>query len=498
MAVVAPPQPSAPVEVRVPPPSPRTGAPGFDGLFTLVFGLFGWIMGIERLSDNSFFWHLRAGDLVLDGGVPHGDVFSYTASGHHWVAQSWLAETLYAGLDRTAGPFGIRMFCGLVGIAIAVLAFRLALRLSGDRLRAAGVTVAALAGLYTLWSERPLLIGVLLLIGLLWVVEARGSWVGRHPLVAVPVLFWLWANVHGTFALGFAYLGLHFVGRWLEGTRPWDEPERRLLLASGLGLGACFLNPYGLELVTFPVDLLRRGEALRGVIEWSSPDFHSTRGLAFALWIAVFVVVVAKAPRGRVTIRDLVVTIPFLILGLWALRNVAIAPLVGLPVAARAVAVPVRRPDEPLRAGRLLGAAVVGLAMVMGVRAAGQQDFAFDSYPVRAMAAVERDGLLGRRLLTDDADAGFVILRYWPDQRVFMDDRFDMFPMSVIRDFKTVNAAGRGWDRVLAARDVEVVVWERDRVLSRLLLERDDWRVVHRDRQYLVFVRADVPITSSS
>ncbi|HEY8216643.1 MAG TPA: hypothetical protein VIH82_05885 [Acidimicrobiia bacterium] len=488
MAVVAPPQPFPTTEL---PTAARTRvrAPGFDLLFTLVFALFGWGVGIERLSDNSFFWHLRTGGLILDHGIPHSDVFSYTASGHPWVAQSWLAEVLYAGLDRAAGPFAIRVLGGLVGMAIAVLAFRLALHLARDRVRAAGVTVAALAGLYTLWSERPLLMGVLLLVGLLWVVEARDSWVGRHPLVALPVLFWLWANVHGTFALGFAYLGLHFLGRWLEGHRPWQGPERPLLVGTVLGFVACFLNPYGARLVTFPVDLMRRGDALRGVIEWSSPDFHSVRGLSFALWIAVFVVVVARAPRGRVGVRDLVVTVPFLVLGLWALRNVAIAPLVCLPVAARAVATPVRRRDDPVPLGRLLAGLVVAVIVLMGLRAAAKPDFALDSYPVRAMAAVERQGLLGRRLLTDDADAGYVILRSWPEQRVFMDDRFDMFPMSVIRDFGTVNGGNRGWDRVLRERDVEVVVWGRDRVLSQLLLQRDDWHVVHRDADYYVFVR---------
>ena len=384
------------------------------------------------------------------------------------------------------------MLGGFVGMAITVLAFRLALRLSRDRVRAAVVSIAALAGLYTLWSERPLLIGVLLLLVLLWTVEVRESWIGRHALVALPAIFWVWANVHGTFALGFVYLGLHFLGRWLEGHRPWEEPQRRLLIGSALAFVACFLNPYGVSLVAFPVDLMRRGDALRGVIEWSSPDFHTVRGLAFALWIAVFVLAVAKAPRGRVTVRDLVVAIPFLVLGLWALRNVAIAPLVGLPVVARAVAVPVRRADEPLPAARVLAGLIVGVIVLMGVRAAAEPDFALDSYPARAMAAVDRQGLLGRRILTDDADAGYVILRFWPRQHVFMDDRFDMYPMAVIRDFTTVNAGTSGWDRVLRDRDVEVVVWGRDRVLSQLLLQRSDWHVVHRDASYYVFVRDGV------
>jgi hypothetical protein len=493
MAVIAPAAPSSTVE----PPDVaatvgRRRAPDFDLLFTLVFALFGWGVGIERLSDNSFFWHLRAGDLILDHGIPHADVWSFSAPGHEWIAQSWLAEAMYAGLDRLGGPFAIRLIGGLVGIAITVLAFRLALRLARDRVRAAGVTVAALAGLYTLWSERPLLLGVLLLVALLWVVEVPDSWVGRHPMIVLPAIFWLWANVHGTFALGFAYLGLHLVGRWLEGHRPWDGRERRLLAGAGIGFLACFVNPYGAALVTFPVDLLRRGDVLDGVIEWSSPDFHTVRGLAFALWIVVFAAVIAKAPRGRVTLRDLVVTVPFLVLGLWALRNVTIAPLVGLPVLARAVAVPVRRPDQPLRFGRVLAAVIVGVAVIIGARAARQPDFALDEYPVRAIAAVEEQGLLGRRLLTDDFAAGYVILRYSPDQRVFMDDRFDMYPRPVIRDFKTLNAGSRGWERVLRARDIEVVVWERDRVLSQLLRERADWQLTYRDSKHNVFVRDDV------
>jgi hypothetical protein len=41
------------------------------GLFTLVFALGGWRAGLRRLSDNSFFWHLRTGRLILDHGVPH-------------------------------------------------------------------------------------------------------------------------------------------------------------------------------------------------------------------------------------------------------------------------------------------------------------------------------------------------------------------------------------------------------------------------------------------
>ena len=159
---------------------------------------------------------------------------------------------------------------------------------------------------------------------------------------------------------------------------------------------------------------------------------------------------------------------------------------------------PVRRPDEPLRSGRVLAAVILAVAVIIGVRAARQPDFALDEYPVRAIAAVEEQGLLGRRLLTDDFAAGYVILRYSPTQRVFMDDRFDMYPLSVIRDFKALNAGSRDWERVLRDRDIEVVVWERDRVLSQLLRERPDWQMTYRDAKHNVFVRDDLTLASNA
>ena len=94
---------------------------GLGTVFSAVFALFGWAVGISSLSDNSFFWHLRTCEYILDHGIPHHDVFSFTAAGTKWVAQSWLAEVTYGVLFRTVGAFGIRVFVGVVGACIGTL-----------------------------------------------------------------------------------------------------------------------------------------------------------------------------------------------------------------------------------------------------------------------------------------------------------------------------------------------------------------------------------------
>jgi hypothetical protein len=473
------------------PGAPRLRGLGLGWVFTAFFGVFGWATGLAKLSDNSFFWHLRTGEYILDHGFPHHDVFSYTAPGTRWVAQSWLAEVTYAALYRSIGGIGVRLFVGAVGAGIGVLAYRLALRLVRDRMLAFGLTFAALAGIYTVWSERPLLIGVLFLLVLLWVVEVPDSLVGRHPLVVLPALMWLWANTHGTFELGFAYLALHLLGRWVDGKPPWTGREGRLLAGAAIGFAVAFLNPYGVELVTFPIQLLQRGDILSHVVEWKSPDFRQPWGIALGLWIVVFVVALSRG-RHRVTRRDLIVTAPMLLLALWAVRNVAVAPLIGLPVVAWAWARDEERPSEvsrPLVATAIAVLVLVGV--VIGTQASTEKTFDFAPFPVKAVNYVEsHQGLRGSRLFATDATAGYLILRYWPDQKVFMDDRYDMYPTAVIFDYFTVSQGRPGWARILDRYGVRTIVWKRDTPLGALLDESSQWKRVYRDAANAVWVSA--------
>ncbi|MGH9000782.1 MAG: hypothetical protein ACRDY7_15490 [Acidimicrobiia bacterium] len=471
------------------PGSPRLGVPGMASLFGLAFAVFGLRAGLGRLSDNSFLWHFRTGQWIVDHGrVPYDDLYSFTVPDQDWVSQSWLAETIYGLLDQLMGPWGVRFLSGLTGAAVAAGVFGIALRFARDRVRAALLTAAALGGSFTLWSERPLFLGLLSFVALVWVVEAPASGLGRRPMVSLPVFLWLWANMHGSFALGFAYLGLHVLGRWLEGAPPWAGRERQLVVGALIAFAALFANPYGVELVTFPIHLLGRGDILERVVEWRSPDFRSLTGMCFAAWIAVFVFCLARG-RNRPGRRDVLVSLPFLLLALWAQRNIALVPLVGVPVAARAVAADARPDVVVARVNVAVTAllAVMGLAWV--VEAATEGDFDLRRYPVEAMEEVEGRGWLGRRLLTTDAWGGYVIAAYWPEQRVFFDDRYDMYPVSLTEDYLDFANLRPGWERLLDRYDIEVVVWDRDSAVAGALGRLDGWRPAYRDDVAVVYRR---------
>lgn len=455
-------------------------------LFAAVFAVTGWVTALGRLGDNSFFWHLRTGRWILHHGIPRADPYSFTASGAPWVAQSWLAEVAYAGIDRLTGPFGIRLFSAATGAAIALAAFWLAYRLTASRTRAGLLTLAAFAASSSVWSIRPLLLGVLAMVLLIWLVEVPGSFLGRHAVSVLPALMWVWGNTHGTFILGFVYLALNLLGRWADGAPPWRSRELTLTRASVIAAGVTLLNPYGLALLTFPFKLLARGEILRYVTEWQSPDFRAAQGEMLALWIAVFIGC-AVFGRNRLTRRDFVVATPFLLLALWAQRNIALAPLVMLPIAARSVASVEVSPDRRHSVHRVMIVAVMMIALLRTLGAGREGNYDFSTYPVRAMHAVEANGLLGQRMATDDRWAGYVILSWWPRQHVFVDDRYDMYPMDVIQDYLVLHQGREGWQEVLKRRGIEVIVWQRNRPLTALLGESRRWRLVYRDRQAVVY-----------
>jgi hypothetical protein len=463
------------------------------GLITLLFGASGFALSSGSLSDNSFLWHLRTGGLILDTGIPHADPYSFTAAGTHWIAQSWLAELMYAVLERSIGDHAIRLAVGIAGACIAVFLFRVAFHTADDRVRGLAIAVPALACSFTVQSERPLWFGLALLGAVVFTVEVPDSLLGRHPRVVIPVAMWLWVNTHGTFALGFAYLVFYLVGRRLDGASFGRGRERDLLIAVGIAAVAIFVNPYGPSLVLFPVALMGRSKVLSNVAEWQSVSLHSLGGLFYAFWLFLSVVALARSKPRR---GDVLVSVVFLALGWWAVRNVAIAVAVTVPVVGRAFR-PVRDPDaapvdHEARYGTatpLLAVLVCLVSLLLVAQAARQPDFDLRRYPVSALHALDTEHRLGGRLLTTDAWAGYVIYKYWPEQHVFFDDRYDMYPIALTAAYNKVLGLKPGWEQVLDQYRINIVVWPRAGAIVQALDHLPGWKRVRTDKVAATFIR---------
>ncbi len=430
---------------------------------------------------------------MIQNGIPRADMFSFTAAGRPWVAESWLADLIYGIVDHFFGMFGLTALTAATCAAIAGLWYRLALRLCGDRRNAAIITLLSLGTSWTVWSPRPLLAGILAFLLLVWIVETRArGW----ALAAIPPLMWIWANLHGSFMLGFSYMGLHLAGEWAEGNPPWKASERALALSALAGFALCFLNPYGADLIAEPFHLLAHRSVLAHVIEWRPARFGSVQSLMYLAWLAALAICFAAGTRKHI-VRDLAVSLPFVALGVLSFRNIAVAPIVTMPVAARLIASrrSVRADTRPLISTGL-AAAVVVLAVFWTVRAVPGLDLS--DYPVDAMRAMEARGLLGERLLSTDKWGDYILYRYWPRQRVFVDDRYNLYPVQIVTDMLMLLNGSNDWHAVLERYRIEVVVWPAQRLAVEALEREPGWSRVFRDGQAIVYARSSAEHAAQS
>ncbi|MDQ3643635.1 MAG: hypothetical protein M3450_19745 [Actinomycetota bacterium] len=460
-------------------------APSMESLFVAAVVLFGFRLGARPIGDNSAFTHLRTGiDIARTGAIPRADPYSYTARGQDWVVQSWFPEWTYGWAYRLGG---FKLVVLEQAVLIAVLAW-LVVRLAraGTPLRTALAGIVAVGVGTALWSARPLLFGLICMALTITVVERR-----RSAWLLIPVV-WLWVNSHGSFPLGLAWLGARALGEGLD-WRAWPRDAWKYVGGFAAGLVASILNPLGLTLLAFPLTLGEKSAAFRNIVEWRSPDFSRGGGYLALTFLALALLLLLRA---RLSWRDAVPVVAFLAAALLAARNIGPLAIVLAPVLGRAArrsdtasAPPGRSGGNP-RMNRAVLATIAVAFVVFGTLSLTTDPIDTVGYPVRSVTWLDEQGLLAdpHRLAHQEVVGNYLTLRYGTDARVFIDDRFDMYPLSLSKDYRMLLDGGPETMQVLERRQVDVVLWMRELPLAQILLA-DGWREIYGEKDYVVLQR---------
>jgi len=252
--------------------------------------------------DPDIWWHFRTGQWIFSHGqVPVTDPFSTYGMGKPWVAYSWLFEILVYALFTKLGLMGILVFT-------VSMSFLIALVLHGA-LRQARLPfivevfpmAAALGAMSSLLSPRPWLFSILFFtveLFILFHVRRTGK---IAPLVALPPLFVLWANLHIQFIYGLAVLGL-FLMEVLLSQLPSLEGDKAVSAPSPLGrlsflLLACLLatliTPYHFRLYTPILEYVGQTGAFQVVMELLPLSVRSLTD-----WLVIGLTIVAAFVLG--------------------------------------------------------------------------------------------------------------------------------------------------------------------------------------------------------
>ncbi len=468
----------------------------------LFFGLLA--MTARTATDPDLWWHLRTGQwIVQTGHVPHTDPFSFTRSGKPWVAHEWLLDVTFYELWRLGGPAALIVLASVV----TTLGFLfLYWRCNARPHWAAAATVLGAWAAAPCWGVRPQMFTFTLAALLLWLVERAES--RPRLLWWIPLLFVVWLNLHGGFAVGLALLLLYAGGLALEaatGETPWHE-ARPTLLRIGCAILACLalvpVNPSGARLYLYPLETLVAKEPRSLIVEWFSPDFHLGMYLPCLLVILLPLSVFAWV-RPAIRWRMLLPLAFMLIAALDAVRHIPIFMLLAVPVIAQGVSSAERiadkgtaiwKPQSARRASRqfIYPAAAVALCVFALWRfadlARSQNAHEAEQYPHNAVAFL-RTAKAPERLFAYYDWGGYAIWQLFPEYRPFLDGRADVYGDDLLKQFETTVQLGQNWRQVLDTWGVGTVLVPSDSALAQGLWLDNDWTAAYHDPKALVFVR---------
>jgi hypothetical protein len=491
---------------------------GTDQLWlAVIFAGFLFFTSLIPLIPNDFWWHLKIGEIIFqDRSIPSTNIFAWTIPrDQSFTYGAWLGELLFYAFYRI-GNLEVLIFLRNL---LALLAFWLvaleAKRRSGSwRLAALVATFAWLMSFNNLavrpqiWSWLPFLAYVIVLEGF---VEGR---ISKSWLLSLPLIMVFWVNAHGAFILGFVLIGMNFTGELLA--RLLRLPEaiswnsiKWLGLIGLITIIAMVINPQGVHIVEYVIDLITDPPSQGLIREWQSPTPQGVANITFFLSILVLIIALSFSSY-RLTITETLLIAGFLWLAWSGQRYIIWYALAVMPVLAKILAnLKFRIPGLKARKNRiniLLASAVfLPAILVQPWFVAGfplpqaYWDIMVSESPDRPpisinnpVGAVEYLSSYPGGNLFNEMGFGSYLIWALPESSVFIDPRVELYPFEQWEDYIHISQARR-YNQLLAKYDADRILLDKtiQSELAEALTLDPSWKEEYDDRSAQIWKKID-------
>jgi hypothetical protein len=366
-----------------------------------------------------------------------------------------------------------------------------------------------------------------------------------------PASMLLWVNLHGGWLFGMAVLGIYTFAAFVENVRARKNNPfaairaahraRAMAVAWVASAMATLVNPYGWRLHAHIYRYLSDRYLMNLIDEFRSPDFHGWAQRSFAVILALTLVALAgrrfsgnrlsnshlSVDAGKRRLSHLLVVLLAVYAGFYSSRNLPVSSmllvLVAGPILWKNFAALADKPgawqwlrnvtarisqfsdrmgaQEMELRGHLWPVVSVALAFAiclqggwLGSRQLIHAQFDPKKVPVAAVNFLQKE-FLGNQpstqpVFSTDAWGGYLIYVMYPDRKVVVDDRHDLYGSGRIRQYLILTQAEPGWRSVLESWKIRTALLPTDSTLANLLRELpQDWRIAYEDKVAVVFER---------
>jgi hypothetical protein len=477
-------------------------------LFVLVFGV-----GNGLLGDGDTGYHIKTGELILQSWhVPAHDPYSLHSPPLKWTAHEWLSEVVMALLFKAFGLTGVVIFFAILLAITHWLLYHVLRNQSDDILLCTITAILATATSSTHWLARPHVFSLLLTI--LWCYYLnRFQYRDEKTLAYLPLLMFFWVNLHGGFIIGLILVTIYLLGNILfaftgrrELSQQYQEKAKSLLLVGAASTAVCLINPQGFEILLFPLRITSDRFVMDRVTEFLSPNFHDALPFKYMLLTLIGALALSRTALGVI---DLAIVVLLSYMALYSARHVSLFAIVLAPILLKTMAgILARAPETFLKfcqiRNRNLNAIdahisgylwpMLSTVLVVVLAGTGMVKYHFDNkkFPAAAVEFLKREPIVGN-MFNDDEFGDYMIFTAWPEYRVFMDGRSDMYGRKFGGDYLRVANVQPGWKEILKKYNISWVIFDTDSALTAALQDQSDWRTIYSDRVATIFVKRDAP-----
>lgn len=469
-------------------------------------------MAINPSVANDTWWHLRAGEEILERGeILKSDPFSLTRQGQPWIYPGWLSQVVLFKIFDWFSYAGLNIFTGVMIFIAFIFVWRV---LDGRDLLKAFLLLLAVSASSVYWSARPQIISFALSGVTIFLLERWRNGKSRD-LWFFPLVMILWVNVHGGFAIGFIFVGLYLISKLIDvaieliddRTRfpdIWQEQGKYIttgILVILVSLVAVILNPNGAAMLIYPFKTISIQALQDYIAEWQTPDFHGRETLPF---LAMFFMTWISLALSRRKIFAVDVLVPLVLgyLSLTAGRNIALFSLATLPILFRHTSsitdhvISKIKPGEDFSENlmRILNWTLLILFIVAASLKIARElpdeinvERVLEQIPVEAFELIEREQFAGE-LFNSYNWGGYVVWKLYPEYLSFVDGRTDLFGDEILDQYFNIWLAGSGWEQELMRWEIQLVMIEPHAPLSQAL-KGSGWILQFEDSRAVVLTR---------
>jgi hypothetical protein len=473
-------------------------------LFVLILFIAIFTLSVREITDNDFWWHLRTGQLIVESKtIPKNDPFSYTNPGKDWITHEWLSELIIYMLFRLGG---INVLI-LVFSSVITFSFGLVyLRCRGKPYLAGFILFLGVIATAPTWGVRPQMFSLLFASLYLFLLDRFSIKKKLMYLMPIPVIMILWVNMHASYALGIVIVIISLVGQFTDTLiQNWRSmsPHKSLwkelypiLFTFILCLLAVLFNPNGIQMITYPFETLSSFSMQTYIQEWFSPNFHLMEWQPLALLI-LLLMGSGFFSNQSISISEIGLVIIFGYASLVSMRHVYFFALTAVPLIDKSISRPRLEkapPDFIIKSypfiNTILLICVLFVATIRINQIVSNQTIKQnDVFPEVASKWIEQNNPQGN-IFNSYNWGGYLIWRLYPEYRVFIDGRADIYGDSDMVRYAQLYS-GINWQEIFQEYDIRFVLVEPTAPIASILLETSGWQKTIEESNSILLVQTE-------